>query len=62
MEKGKPILLKDVPKDVYDILIDEQAKIRKQGSKMYSLQSTVYKIIRDFNNGKKELLVTRNTH
>lgn len=53
MQKGKPILLKDVPKDVYDILVDEQAKIRKEKNKVISLENTVYKIVRE-NKGKKD--------
>lgn len=56
MEKGKSILLKEVPKDVYDILLDEQTKIRKDGNKVFSLERTIYKIVRDFN--KKEECAT----
>lgn len=53
MEKPKSILLKEVPKDVYDILIDEQAKFRKQQNKVFSLERTVYKIIRETKNATK---------
>lgn len=61
MEKGKAILLKEVPKDVYDILLDEQTRVRKEGNKVFSLERTIYKIVREFNNGKKELLVANRT-
>lgn len=55
MEKYKSILLKEVPKDVYDILVDEQAKVRKEKNKVFSLESTVYKIVREVKNEKKLL-------
>jgi hypothetical protein len=54
MEKGKAILLKEVPKDVYDILLDEQTRVRKEGNKVFSLASTIYKIIRTHNKCQPE--------
>lgn len=53
MDKPKSILLKEVPKDIYDILVDEQAKFRKEQNKMFSLERTVYKIIREIKRDKR---------
>lgn len=41
--------LKNIPEDVYRILYREQAKIKaKRGQRQFSLASTVYYIVKEF--------------
>lgn len=43
------LLLKAIPDDVRSILLEEQGKIKKQkGTGMYSLESTIYYLLRDY--------------
>lgn len=50
--KPKNLQLRGIPKDVYDILIDKQALQKKKCSCQFSLEQTVYQLIRKF--GKKD--------
>lgn len=47
----------DLPKDVHDIVIDEQTRIKKtRGTGQYSIECTIFKIIREWErcrNGEK---------
>lgn len=45
------ILLKEIPIEVQDIILDEQAKVRKKTKRVVSQQRIIYRIIRSF--GKK---------
>lgn len=45
MEK-KTLTLKDIPKNIYDLLIDEQAEIRKKTGKHISLERVIYRFIK----------------
>lgn len=45
-DKLKTLPLKKVPKDVYDILLDKQLMFKKNCNCSYSLQRTVFAIIR----------------
>lgn len=48
-------MLKCIPSDVYDIIIDEQGKEKKSKKKgQFSIELTIYKIIRDYARCKKE--------
>lgn len=41
-------LLKQIPRDIYDFLIDVQSGIKKNRQiNVYSLESTIYKILND---------------
>lgn len=44
--KPKSIYLKEIPKDVYDILIEEQAYLKKRYHCQRSLSTTIYSIIK----------------
>lgn len=49
------INLKEVPIDVLKIILIEQGKVKlEKGIGQYSLEQTVYKIIREFNKIKEE--------
>lgn len=42
--------LKAIPEDVYKMVQREQAEIKeKRGTGMFSLESTIYKMLRDYN-------------
>lgn len=45
-EKLKSMLLKNIPADVYDAIIDEQAAAKKKCKCQRSLQFTAYQLIR----------------
>jgi len=48
-------LLKNIPADVYAIIQEEQHKIKKQkGTNSFSLECTIYKMIRDYVKCRKE--------
>lgn len=44
---NKSLTLKDIPKSIYDMLIEEQAKIRKETGKMVSLERVIYRLIKN---------------
>lgn len=47
----KNVLLKNVPKDVNDIIIDLQAsEKKKRGTLQYSISSTLFKIVKEWKN------------
>lgn len=47
--------LKNIPDDVYRILYREQAKLKaKKGQRQFSLGSTIYYIVREFDRMLKE--------
>lgn len=47
--------LRDIPPDVFKILLDEQKEEKvKRGKGMYGIEQTIYKIIRDYERCKKE--------
>lgn len=52
---GKVYPLKNMPSDIYKMLIEEQkeAKLEKMSSQ-YSLEQTIYRIIRKWDRCKKE--------
>lgn len=57
--KNKPKVprypLKNIPNDVYKILYREQARIKaKNGQRQFSLGSTIYYIVREFDRMLKE--------
>ncbi len=45
-EKLKQHKLKAIPPDVYDILLDEQKEKKKQCHCQYSIEQTIYMLIR----------------
>lgn len=45
--KAKGLLLRDVPTDVREYILDEQTRLKKKKGTMVSLESTVYKLIRE---------------
>lgn len=45
---AKTLTLRNIPGEVYKILLDEQAKEKQfRGNGMFSLESTVYKMIKE---------------
>jgi hypothetical protein len=45
---AKTLTLRNIPPEVYKILLDEQAKEKQvRGNGMFSLESTVYKMIKE---------------
>lgn len=46
VKKGKSLTLKNVPEGIYQLLVDEQAKIRKETGKVVSLERVIYRLIR----------------
>jgi Tfp pilus assembly ATPase PilU len=44
--RKRSFTLKQIPKDVWDIMIDQQADFKKTCDCNYSLERTVFKIIR----------------
>lgn len=45
---AKSLLLRDVPKDIWEILLKKQSEVKKSKvSAQFSLASAAYKIIRD---------------
>ena len=46
--------LKDIPAEVNKIILDEQARAKKEkGTNQYSIESTIYKIIREYQRCKE---------
>lgn len=53
--RGERYPLKKIPDDVYAILCREQGKLKaKKGQKQFSLGSTIYYIVREFDRMLKE--------
>jgi hypothetical protein len=48
--KPKHLQLRGIPKDIYDIVIDAQAEQKKKCNCQYSLEQTIYLLLR---RGKK---------
>jgi hypothetical protein len=47
-------LLKNIPPEVNRIILDEQARAKKErGTNQYSIESTIYKIIREYQRCKE---------
>ena len=44
--KSKQMRLREMPKDVYEILIDAQSAQKKKCNCQYSLEQTIYKLVR----------------
>jgi hypothetical protein len=44
--KPKSYRLREMPKDVYDLIIDEQAKKKKSCNCQFSIESTIYMMLR----------------
>lgn len=40
-------VLREIPEDVRDYILDKQVKLRKKKGTMVSLETTIYAIIRD---------------
>jgi hypothetical protein len=46
--------LKDIPTEVNKIILDEQTRAKKEkGTNQYSIESTIYKIIREYQRCKE---------
>lgn len=45
-KKAKSLTLKDVPKGIYDMLIEEQSKIRKNTGRLVSLEKVIYRLLK----------------
>lgn len=43
------ICLRNVPEDVYAMIIDKQAEMKKKIGANYGLEATIYKLLRDAN-------------
>lgn len=51
----KAYTLTRIPKDVFDLVIDEQEKIKKKkGTNQFSFESTLYNMIRDLKRCRDE--------
>lgn len=54
-ERDSKYPLKNIPEDVYKILYREQAKLKaKKGQRQFSLGSTIYYIVREFDRMLKD--------
>lgn len=54
-EKVSKYPLKNIPEDVYKILYREQARLKtKKGQRQFSLGSTIYYIVREFDRMLKD--------
>lgn len=42
----KTLTLKDIPESIYNLLVDEQAEIRKKTGKHISLERVIYRLIK----------------
>jgi hypothetical protein len=51
---AKTYLLKDIPKDVFRIVQKEQGVVKEaKGTNSFSFESTIYKMIRDYDKCRK---------
>lgn len=41
------LTLKDVPTDIYNLLVDKQAEMKKKIGANFGLEATIYKLLRD---------------
>jgi hypothetical protein len=55
MDKLKTVPLKNIPKDVDDIIIKEQARLTFQDNQELKKEQVVYKIIREWYQNKTRL-------
>lgn len=52
---AKSMTLRNIPKDVFKILLDEQKEEKvRRGKGMYGIEQTIYKIVRDYERCKRE--------
>jgi hypothetical protein len=52
---AKSMTLRDIPEDVFKILLTEQKEEKmKRKIGMYGIEQTIYKIVRDYERCKKE--------
>lgn len=51
---AKSFTLRDIPPDVFKILLTEQAKERSKNKGVFGLNRVVFKIIRDYERCRKE--------
>lgn len=48
------ILLKNVPKEVIRLILEEQTRIKEvRDTRQYSMESTIYKMIKDYDKCRK---------
>ncbi len=43
------LTLKNVPQDIYNLLVDKQAEMKKKIGANFGLEATIYKLIRESN-------------
>jgi hypothetical protein len=54
----KALTLRKIPKDVFDIVVEEQTKIKiTKGTNQFSFESTVYNIVRKYKRALAEIAI-----